>query len=116
MSGDYTPSDLYSDFRAALAIPNKQLWLRDDEFIGWSLYEEFDGWVLLSDAALRRLQDAGLIDDEIARSCQRIRDLWVGLESTWRERTIDEHRKSKEWGDLFEMCENVSARLAEREA
>jgi hypothetical protein len=74
---------------------------RDDEEIGYQLFEEFDvgAQSFLHENSLVRLHHASFIDDEMFAISKEVRERWFALQKT--SRTIEEIRTNGEWRKLL---------------
>jgi len=84
----------------------------DDIVIGYNIFEEFDIGVIsfLHPDSLERLNDAGLISDEIMYKSSTLRDLVLELQQSdkW---SINAVRNSIEWKKALELSDEIKIML-----
>jgi hypothetical protein len=84
----------------------------DDVIIGYNIFEEFDTGVIsfLHTDSLQKLNDAGLISNEIMYKSTALRDLVLELQQgdKWN---ISAVRNSIEWKKVLELADEIKIML-----
>ncbi|WP_068498383.1 hypothetical protein [Paenibacillus kribbensis] len=85
----------------------------DDMVIGYNIFEEFDTGVtsFLYADILQRLNDAGLISDEMMNKSSILRNLFLELQQG-DEWNIDAVRSSSKWRKVLELADEIKGCLA----
>lgn len=102
-----SPRELYEYYLYTIERCNHHLLDTDDENIECELFEEFEGaYTFLHRDNLVTLRDAGFMDDAIVDLSVIVRKKWIAA-SRRLERTASFVRTSREWRDLFGLCERL---------
>jgi hypothetical protein len=80
---------------------------RDDETIGYNIFEEFDVGVVsyLHDDSLKRLLDNNRINLQMYNLCRRIRSLALAL--LQKQREVEFVKKDPGWAEVFSLSDEV---------
>jgi hypothetical protein len=83
-----------------------------DDYIGYYVFEEFDGGVVsfLHDNTLSKLRAANLITDTIVQKSSELRKRFVELEKTeqWNVQSV---KHSREWREILELSDEIKSLL-----
>lgn len=84
----------------------------DDMVIGYNIFEEFDTGVIsfLHIDVLQRLNDAGLISDEMVYKSSILRDLALELQQG-DEWNVNAVRNSSDWRKVLELADEIKGCL-----
>jgi len=84
----------------------------DDMVIGYNIFEEFDTGVIsfLHTDVLQRLNDAGLISDEMVYKSSILRDLVLELQQG-DEWNVNAVRNSPDWRKVLELADEIKGCL-----
>ncbi|CAH1228310.1 hypothetical protein [Paenibacillus sp. JJ-223] len=84
----------------------------DDTVIGYNIFEEFDTGVIsfLHVDVLQRLNDAGLISDEMVYKSSILRDLVLELQQG-DEWNVNAVRNSPDWRRVLELSDEIKGYL-----
>lgn len=103
-----TTEELDELFKDTLGRCTMKLLDESDEEIGYQIFEEFDigATSFLHDNSLKKLLEAGRIDDEIATLSRELRNLKISMQESgnW---DIDLVRSAPIWKQLFELSDKI---------
>ena len=84
----------------------------DDEYIGYCIFEEFDGGAIsfLHEDSLLKLREAGLITESISQKSAELRSKFMALENTdqWNVNSV---KCSKAWREVLELSDEIKSLL-----
>ena len=107
-----TVNDLMTDYIDTLQNCGLHLLEMSDEYIGYYIFEEFDGGVIsfLHENTLSELRKANLITETISQKSAELRSKFMALESTdlWN---VDSVKSSKEWREILELSDEIKSSL-----
>ena len=101
--------ELYAD---TISKCGTYLLSENDVVIGYNIFEEFDTGVIsfLHTDSLQRLNDAGLISDDIMQKSSILRDLVLQLQQG-DNLNVNAVRNSTEWKKVLELADEIKTML-----
>lgn len=104
--------ELYMDTLQKCGI---QILNLSDEMIGYYIFEEFIVGItsFLSKNSLDRLENEGIIDEEIYSQSEMLRTVTLEIEQTdlWN---IDSVKNSKKWKTVMQISDNIKELICQR--
>ena len=86
---------------------------KNDEYIGYCIFEEFDSGAtsFLHDDTLLRLKTANLINENVSQKCSELRSKFMKLQNTdhWN---VDSVKFTKEWREILELSDEIKSLMA----
>ena len=111
---EITVHELYVLYIDTIGRCTSELRRQSDDEINYNLFEKFDVgvWSFLHESALFKLRQGGFLDEEMLAMSKEVRERWLALQNkSW---TIEGIKNKAEWQELFELCDRLKLRDAER--
>ena len=107
-----TENELMELFVDTLQKCGMHLLKLSDEYIGYYIFEEFDGGAVpfLHENSLIKLKEARLINETISQKSAELRSKFMALENT-EQWNVDSVKNSKEWREILELSDEIKLML-----